>query len=217
MSENKFLHEEIYRGEDFLDKLQPHLIVICGVGTLGSNLADTLARQGVRKMRLIDMDRVEDHNINTQIYGEGDIGSLKVAAAQNRLFQDVGVEAEGFMKELTEKTIKKALLGATLVIDTFDNTEARQLVYDYCSKNGLPCLHAGTFADYSEVVWNEEYLVPEDAEAGEDACEYPLARNLAMFTCAIAAEEIIDFCTAGIPRMGNWSFTLKDMQVRPYK
>ena len=90
----KFTHETSYRGDEALRKLAAAHVTIAGVGALGSNLADSLARQGVEQLRLIDMDRVEEHNLGTQIYGVADIGSLKVDAAENLLYRNVEVEAE---------------------------------------------------------------------------------------------------------------------------
>ena len=214
----KFNHEIAYRGEKLLERLKDRRITICGVGALGSNLADTLARQGVPSLRVIDMDRVEEHNVSTQIFGDGDVGALKVNALKNRLFQDVGIEVETFGKELTDSTVKKFLKDSDLVIDTFDNSASRQIIHDWCQAHKLPCLHAGMFEDYGEVIWDDKYKVPQDAVDGEgDVCDYPLARNLAMLVVSVAAEEIIDHIVADEPREKNWTITLKDLAIRSYK
>jgi tRNA A37 threonylcarbamoyladenosine dehydratase len=56
---DKFHHESIYRGADKIAKLAMQRLTICGAGALGSHLADNLARQGFRDMRVIDRDRIE--------------------------------------------------------------------------------------------------------------------------------------------------------------
>lgn len=61
---SKFHHEEIYRGKDLISKLGKYKITVCGVGALGSNLVDNLARQGFSNFKVIDMDRVESHNVD---------------------------------------------------------------------------------------------------------------------------------------------------------
>lgn len=215
MSNNKFLHEEIYRGKDFIAKLQKHHLAICGVGTLGSNLVDTLVRQGFQNIRVIDKDRVEAHNVSTQIYGEKDVGALKVQALRNRMFATTGAEIEIFDKEMNVGNVKKCLKDSTLVVDAFDNAASRQLVREECRARKIPCLHAGLVEEYGEVMWDEKYRMP--LSGGVDVCEYPLARNLAMFVVSIAAEEILDFCLAPNPRKLNWSFTLKDLAIRSLK
>jgi molybdopterin-synthase adenylyltransferase len=205
-----FHHEELYRGREHVDKLANARITLCGAGALGSNLADTLARQGFRNLRVIDRDRVEQHNVSTQIYGEADIGAWKVDVLRTRLFRSVGVEIETYAKELTAQTARKLLKDSDIVVDTFDNSASRQLVTAHCAEPPIPCLHAGLFADYGEVVWNEQYRVPGDV-AG-DVCDYPLARNLVMLTVAVAAETLCRFVLA--TTRDNWSITLGDFAVR---
>src|SRR5437763_13320220 len=80
----KFHHEEIYRGPDRLARLASVPLTLCGAGALGSLLADNLARQGFRQLKVIDRDRVEEHNVGTQLYGESDVGGWKVDVLRNR-------------------------------------------------------------------------------------------------------------------------------------
>lgn len=213
MSNSKFLHEEVYRGKDLVKKLSAHRLTVCGAGALGSNYTDTLARQGFPNIKVIDKDVVDTHNINTQVYGDKDVGAFKVLALRNRIFSAVGVEIEVIQKELDVSNVKKFLKDSTLVVDMFDNTKSRQIVQDECRARKIPCLHAGMYEDYGEVVWDQQYTVPKQATAG-DVCDYPLARNIAMLVVTVAAEETLDFCLAKKPRQSNWSITLKDLRIR---
>lgn len=207
---SKFLHEEQYRGEGQLAKLAEPQLVLCGAGALGSLLADNLVRQGFRKLRVIDRDRVEEHNISTQLYGASDIGALKAGILRNILFRSVEVEIEAIAKELNVDNARRSLQGADLVIDMFDNSTSRALVQATCEASQLDCLHVGLYADYCEVIWNETYRVPQDV-AG-DVCEYPLARNLVLLAVAIASEIIVESVLNGSRR--NVSATLGDFAVR---
>ena len=96
------------------------------------------------------------------------------------------------------------------VATTFDNSASRQLVQDHCRQENLNCLHVGLFADYCEVVWDESYRVPGDAEG--DVCDYPLARNLVLLAVAIALEAIVRF-VLDVERV-NRTATLSDFAVR---
>ncbi len=81
-----YLHEMLYRGRDAIEKLAKASITICGAGALGSLLADNLARQGAARLAVIDFDRVEAHNIGTQLYRREDVGGAEGRrAAQPRL------------------------------------------------------------------------------------------------------------------------------------
>ena len=207
----KFHHEQIYRGPDALARLAATRVTLCGAGALGSHLADNLARQGVGRLRVIDRDRVEEHNVGTQLYGESEVGAWKVEALRGRLFRAAGVEADAIRKELTDANARPLLQGAGVVIDAFDNSASRRRVQQACRALALPCLHVGLFADYAEVVWDGAYRVPADA-AG-DVCDYPLARNLVLMAVAVASETLVRFVLDGQP--GDWSLTLRDFTVRP--
>jgi molybdopterin/thiamine biosynthesis adenylyltransferase len=207
---DKFLHEALYRGQAALDRLGQAHITICGAGALGSHLIDTLARQGARRLTVIDQDRAEEHNIGTQIYDEGDIGAFKAEVMQARCFRATGIELEAVAKLLTERNIAKLLRGASLVIDTFDNSASRRLVAEHCNMQGLACLHLGMNADYGEVKWNESYRVPGDVLEG-NACEYPLARNLILIIVALGSEAALRFLLDG--QKESYSFTLRDLSV----
>ena len=192
--DSQVLHEQIYRGDDFLAQLAQPLVTICGAGALGSHLADQLARQGVGQLRVIDFDRIEEHNVGTQLYGIADVGAKKVDVLRSQLFRAVEVEIDAVARRLDEGNAKKLLRGSGLVIDTFDNSAARQLVQTHCRREQLECLHVGLHADYCEVLWDAGYRVPQDVDG--DVCEYPLARNLVLMAVAIASEAVVRFVVA---------------------
>jgi molybdopterin/thiamine biosynthesis adenylyltransferase len=207
---SKFHHEALYRGAHSMAKLaEPHL-TLCGAGALGSQLADNLARQGIQHLRVIDRDRIEEHNVSTQLYGESEVGAWKVEVLRQRLFRATGIEIDAIRKELTERTARGLIEGASLAIDTFDNSLSRRLVQEQCRALQVPCLHVGLYADYGEVIWDEDYRVPRDV-AG-DVCDYPLARNLVLLVVAVASEVILRYLLEGSRQ--NWSATLGDFAVR---
>jgi molybdopterin-synthase adenylyltransferase len=208
---DKFHHEAIYRGADEFAKLASQRLTLCGAGALGSNLADNLARQGFRDLRVIDRDRIEEHNVGTQLYGESDVGAWKVEVLKQRLFRATGIEIEAHRKALDDRTARSLLQDGGLVIDMFDNSASRRLVQEHCRVLNLPCLHVGLYADYAEVIWDEHYRVPQDV-AG-DVCDYPLARNLVLLAVAVTSEVFIRYALTGARQ--DFSVTLRDFSVRP--
>jgi molybdopterin/thiamine biosynthesis adenylyltransferase len=205
-----FLHESLYRGDEALARMGAPRIVACGAGALGSHLAENLVRQGVCHLTVIDDDRVEAHNIGTQVYEEGDVGAPKADVLRARCFRATGVEIAAVTKRLTAQNVAKLLRDADLVCETFDNSASRGLVADYCRERGVACLHLGVNADYGEVRWNEVYRVPSDILAG-NACDYPLARNLVLFVVALGGEAVVRFLLAG--ERQSYSFTLRDLAI----
>ena len=65
--------------------LVPRRVAIFGAGSLGSMIAETMVRNGVSAVHLIDPDRVEAVNLSRSTYTSADIGNLKVDALANRL------------------------------------------------------------------------------------------------------------------------------------
>ena len=207
------LHEEIYRGAEKVGRLAEPLVAVCGAGAIGSHLCDNLARQGFRRLRVIDRDRVEQHNVSTQIYGLAEVGGKKADVLRSRLFRGAEIEIDAVSKEMTEGNARSLLKGSGIVVDTFDNSASRRLVQDQCRASGLACLHVGLYADYCEIVWDEVYRVPQDV-AG-DVCEYPLARNLVLLAVAIASETLVRYVLEGVRE--SRSATLLDYAVRPFE
>ena len=204
------LHETLYRGEDLLGRLAQARLVVCGAGALGSLLCDNLVRHGARNLLIIDRDRVEEHNLGTQVYNRADIGARKAEALAAHLFRAMGTEVEAVAKELAERNVAKLLRGADLVFDCFDNSASRRLVAEHCAAQGLDCLHLGVHTDYGAVEWNQGYRVPQDVLA-PGACDYPLARNLLLVVIALGSEAALQFLADG--SRNAYEFTLRDLTV----
>jgi molybdopterin/thiamine biosynthesis adenylyltransferase len=131
----------------------------------------------------------------------------------NMLYRACGVKMEVIDKKLTAENADKFLENSQLVIDTFDNSVGRADVKNACLALGIPCVHAGMAGDYAEVIWNADYRVPSDAN--DDVCDYPLARNLAGMTTAVACEVAIAFMLRN--EQNSYTITLGDFAVRAFE
>jgi molybdopterin/thiamine biosynthesis adenylyltransferase len=208
---NTLIHEEVYRGKKLLEKMASQALTVCGCGAVGSNFIDNVVRQGFKKITVIDMDRLEDHNRHTQVWDKRVIGTLKAAAIKNHAFNIMGVMVDALSKKLEEENIKKLISTDSIVIDGFDNYVSRKLVTDFCRDNKINCLHVGLYQDYAEIVWNELYKPPEQS-TGPDVCEYPLARNIILMAVAVATDVLIRYLAEGVKE--NYTITLKDFKIK---
>ncbi|MEW6729794.1 MAG: ThiF family adenylyltransferase [Acidobacteriota bacterium] len=208
-----FFHEQLYRTTELMARLHDFPITVCGAGALGANIIENLARAGCARLKVIDLDRIEERNLSTQPYYRSDIGTFKAKMLANALYRALGVKIEAHTEELTATNVAKLLAGSQLIVDTFDNSASRQLIKNYCDSAKLVCLHAGLAGDYAEVIWNQHYRVPSAAQ--DDICDYPLARNLVMITVAVVCEVIIEFIAQKQQR--NFTVTLKDLLIQPFK
>ncbi len=78
-------------------------IHIIGCGSVGSTVAENLARCGVTKFTLWDFDMVEPHNLANQMFRQKDVGASKVEALLDILCEinpdikdDAKLQAEGW-------------------------------------------------------------------------------------------------------------------------
>lgn len=103
-------------------------VVVVGVGGVGSWAAETLARSGVARLTLIDLDHVAESNINRQIHAlDGTLGQAKVQAMRERIAQihpSCGVQA---IEEFVEPGNWPHILlpGVDAVIDACDQMPAK--------------------------------------------------------------------------------------------
>lgn len=66
-------------------KLNNYEIHVIGVGAVGSYIALTLAKLGIKKLYIWDFDTVEEHNITNQVYNYNDLGKPKTLALKSHL------------------------------------------------------------------------------------------------------------------------------------
>lgn len=89
--------------EYFQPEKKNHRVHIIGCGSVGSTVAENLARCGITKFTLWDFDDVEPHNIVNQMFRKKDIGKSKIDALIDILTEinediadEVKVEREGW-------------------------------------------------------------------------------------------------------------------------
>lgn len=73
--------------EFFQPEKDDSMIHIVGCGSVGSTIAENLARCGVTKMTLWDFDTVESHNLVNQMFREKDVGKSKIEALRDILIE----------------------------------------------------------------------------------------------------------------------------------
>ena len=76
----------LYGSEGAANTRAAHVVVV-GIGGVGSWAAEALARTGVARLTLIDLDHIAESNINRQIHALGStLGQSKVLAMRERIF-----------------------------------------------------------------------------------------------------------------------------------
>lgn len=123
------------------------LAVVVGCGALGTVIASSLVRAGVGRVRVIDRDFIEYHNLQRQIlFTESDIEeSLPKAAAAERHLREANsaVEVEGVVADFSRTNAEKLVEGADVIVDGLDNFETRFLLNDVALKLDIPWIYGG--------------------------------------------------------------------------
>ena len=134
-------------GEEGQKKLGNSSVVIIGCGALGSIIATSLVRAGVGKVRIIDRDSIEYHNLQRQVlFDEDDIRNQipKAIAAERHLKKvNSSVEIEGVVADVNYANIERLVAGANLILDGLDNLETRFLINDVSLKHNIPWVYGG--------------------------------------------------------------------------
>jgi adenylyltransferase/sulfurtransferase len=134
-------------GEAGQRRLLQSTALICGCGALGSVLANTLARAGVGRLRLVDRDFLETNNLQRQVlYTEEDVASglPKAIAAKNHLQRiNSQVAIEAVVADVDSSNIAALAKDADILLDGTDNFETRFLLNDAALKFNVPWVYGG--------------------------------------------------------------------------
>jgi molybdopterin/thiamine biosynthesis adenylyltransferase len=123
-------------------------VLIIGAGGLGCPAALALAAAGVRRIGVVDDDRVDETNLHRQVlHGEGDVGALKVesfARGLSRRYADVRVETHPLRFDVANAA---ALVAAyDVIVDGSDNFATKFLANDAAVLAGRPLVHGAAVA-----------------------------------------------------------------------
>lgn len=139
-------------GKEGQRKLGNSSVVVIGCGALGTVIATSLVRAGVGKVKIIDRDLIEYHNLQRQvIFNEEDVkNQLPKAIAAERHLKKVNssVQVEGVVADVNYANIEKLVSGAHLILDGLDNPETRFLINDVSLKHKIPWIYGGAIASY---------------------------------------------------------------------
>jgi tRNA A37 threonylcarbamoyladenosine dehydratase len=129
-----------------LEKLRAAHVCVVGIGGVGSWTAEALARSGVGKLTLIDLDEVCLTNTNRQIHALGDsVGKAKVqemAERIRRINPDCAVKTRvEFFADQTAASILKTRYD--YLVDAIDGLSNKCLMIAQCRERDIPIITCG--------------------------------------------------------------------------
>ncbi|WP_281773012.1 tRNA cyclic N6-threonylcarbamoyladenosine(37) synthase TcdA [Haemophilus parahaemolyticus] len=135
----------LYTPEGLAKLRQSHVCVI-GIGGVGSWAVEALARTGIGKITMIDMDDICITNINRQIHAmTGTVAQLKTEAMKERV-EKINPECvvEIIDDFITPENISEYLnRGYDYVLDAIDSVRTKAALIAYCKRNKIKLITTG--------------------------------------------------------------------------
>ena len=131
-------------GQELLGQLR---VGIVGLGSVGALAAEAMGRVGVRRLVLIDMDRVEYHNLDRLIHaGRWDIGRYKVNLAAEHLERTASQPFDELVVlplSLRNSQAYRELADCDVILACADKPIARDLINHLAVCHLIPAIEAG--------------------------------------------------------------------------
>lgn len=134
-------------GAEALDIISSKSAMVVGIGGVGSWAAEALARSGIGRLVLVDLDIVAESNINRQIHAlSSTIGKNKVDAMAERLHEinpNLQLElVDDFIEPANARAVIEAA-GVDVVLDCADQVAAKIAMVLVCKELDLHLLMCG--------------------------------------------------------------------------
>jgi molybdopterin/thiamine biosynthesis adenylyltransferase len=132
-------------------KLKQAVVYIGGAGGLGTHQALELQRVGVKKIYLVDYDKVEPSNLNRQVlYGVDSIGEYKVDQAK-KILESFNLPTK--IETKVEKISKESKIpkDVNVILDALDNFETRYILEKLAWESNVPYIHGGVNQWYGQL------------------------------------------------------------------
>ena len=126
-----FRRSELLLGDEAMGRIAEKRVIIFGVGGVGSWCAESLIRSGIRKLTIVDSDRVSVTNINRQLMATTKtVGQVKVDVLKERLLSiNPSAEITALQQVFTAETAERFQLDTyDYIIDAIDSLKDKALL-----------------------------------------------------------------------------------------
>ena len=136
--------ERLYGAGALLRAGAAHVVVV-GIGGVGSWAAEALARSGIGKLTLIDLDHVAESNINRQIQAlDSTLGAAKVVAMRERIAAiNPACVVDAVEEFIDERNLLALIPPCDAVIDAIDHVRAKAALIAHCRRAGIRVVTTG--------------------------------------------------------------------------
>lgn len=128
-----FNRAQLLLGSEAMDRIANARVIVFGVGGVGSWCAESLVRSGIRRLTIVDSDRVCITNINRQLMATTKtVGQVKVEALKERLLTiNPTAEIDARQQFFCEDTAESFELDTyDYIIDAIDSLKDKMLLIE---------------------------------------------------------------------------------------
>lgn len=133
-------------GAERADRVRGAHVAVIGIGGVGSWAVEALARSGVSRLTLIDMDHIAESNVNRQIHAlSSTLGMSKVEAMAQRIAQINPSAQVALVDDFVTPENWPAILptGVDAVIDACDQFAAKYAMLQWSLRQRIPFITVG--------------------------------------------------------------------------
>ena len=160
--------------KDNLDVVKSKVILIIGLGGVGSYALETLARTYFKKIIIVDGDKIDISNLNRQLMSNvNNIGCYKTDVWQERILKiNPSCEVIKITEFINKENLYKLFQSEVdYVIDACDTVETKKEIIKYCLKNKIKFISVMGMANRIDASYVKfSYL--------DKTCYDPLAKKL---------------------------------------
>lgn len=125
-------------GDENVKKLQNATVMVVGCGAVGSFAIEALARSGVGHLVVVDFDKIEESNINRQLFAlTSTVGTPKVSVAAARV-RDINPDAVVEAFDMFFDDAHAPDVAPDFVIDAIDSVPSKIALAAWCQARNIP-------------------------------------------------------------------------------
>jgi tRNA A37 threonylcarbamoyladenosine dehydratase len=193
--------ERLY-GAGSLARLAATHACVIGIGGVGSWASEALARSGVGRLTLIDLDHVAESNVNRQAHAlEDTLGQAKVLAMKERIAKiNPDCRVDCIEEFVTPENAATLIPNYDAVLDCIDQVRAKAALIAHCRRLKIPVVTtggAGGRVDPTQIRIDDLARTTQDALASKLRArlrkEYGFSRDAKKkfgVPCVFSAEQI---------------------------
>ena len=126
------------------------------MGSVGSIVAEAIARIGVSKVVLIDPDRVEEHNLDRLLYAsEADVGKRKVDLAERKIRRhgtSERIQVTALPMSVHERSAYEAAVDCDVLFSCVDRPVGRDVLNFIAYAHLIPVIDGGVAVETQKTI-----------------------------------------------------------------